>query len=450
VLDKRYLRENPEEARGRLAQRGSAYLEPLERLLELDPERRTVQTELDRLKQERNVSSKEIGTLMQSGQTAEAAERKVYVKTVNERIALSEARFTALDDEERELLLALPNLCDPSVPEGPEDAAVVVSHAGTPRSFDFEPFDHVELCRRLQLVNFEAGARVAGSGFPFLIGAGAQLQRALISYMLDLHIREHGYTEVRPPFLVRPDAPLGTGQLPKFGDQMYHVYAEAGEIAEAQVEDIRASYYLVPTAEVPVANLYREQLLEQPSLPIRLCAYSPCFRVEAGSYGKDVRGLTRLHQFEKVELIRFADPHTSFDDLEQMTGEAERVLASLGLSTRRKLLPTGDMAFASAKTFDIEVYAPAAQQWLEVSSASNTTDFQSRRMNLRFRREAGGKPEFPHILNASGVALPRLMIALLETYQTVDGSVHLPDVLRPYFGADGVIAVPPAGAVPFV
>jgi seryl-tRNA synthetase len=275
------------------------------------------------------------------------------------------------------------------------------------------------------------------------------LQRALISFMLDVHISKHGCTELRPPFIVRPEVPLGTGQLPKFGDQMYHVYAEAGAMSEADASDVTASFYLIPTAEVPVANYYREQLLDQPRLPLKFCAYSPCFRVEAGSYGKDVRGLTRLHQFEKVELVRVADPQTSYDDLEEMTRQAEHILELLGLSYRRKLLPTGDMAFASAKTYDLEVYAPAAQQWLEVSSASNTTDYQARRMNLRFRREAGGKPEFPHLLNASGLALPRLMIAVLETYQTADGEVELPEILGRYLPSL-TITMPGADAPPFV
>jgi seryl-tRNA synthetase len=449
MLDRKFLREAPDAAKRQLGLRGADFAAAVDRFTQIDEERRTRQQEADALKQERNAASKEIGALMQSGQKDAAEERKAYVKTVNERIELADATLKDLEDEEQDLLLALPNLPHESVPEGPEDAAQIVATVDLGRRFDFEPLDHVELCRRLQLVNFEAGSRLSGSGFPVLTGWGAMLQRALISFMLDVHIAKHGYTEVRPPFLVRPEVPLGTGQLPKFGDQMYHVYAEAGEVSGNAAAEVSASYYLIPTAEVPVANIYREQLLEQPKLPVRFCAYSPCFRVEAGSYGKDVRGLTRLHQFEKVELVRIADPQTSYDDLEEMTRQAEHILELLGLSYRRKLLPTGDMAFASAKTYDLEVYAPAAEQWLEVSSASNTTDYQARRMNLRFRREAGGKPEFPHLLNASGLALPRLVIAVLETYQTAEGTVALPEILGRYLPS---LTITPPGedAPPFV
>jgi seryl-tRNA synthetase len=290
--------------------------------------------------------------------------------------------------------------------------------------------DHFDLGNRLGLFDFEAGVRVSGAGFPFMLGAGAMLQRALVNFMLDLHIREHGYTEVRPPFIVAPQSPLGTGQLPKFGHQMYHVHVwDESKEATPGAPD----FYLIPTAEVPVANFYREQILEQPVLPLKFCAYSPCFRVEAGSYGADVRGLKRLHQFEKVELVRVSDPETSWDDLEQMTREAEVVLERLGIPYRRKVLPTGDMAHGSAKTYDIELHAPLGG-WLEVSSASNTTDWQSRRANIRIRKEKEGKLEFPHLLNASGLALPRLMVAILELNQNDDGSVTVPEPLRPYLG----------------
>jgi seryl-tRNA synthetase len=472
--DRRYLRDNPAEAQARLTLRGPGYRDGLSRFAALDEERRSAQGELDALRQERNERSKAIGELMKSAQREQAEAARGEVRALGDRLAELETRFAALEAEEQELLLGLPNFPADGIPEGGEDAAVVVkqwrpgsvgaelappahyeSGLGGASSASTGKLDHVELCHRLQLVNFEAGTRLSGSGFPVLTGAGAMLQRALINFMLDVHIQRHGYTEVRPPFLVRPEVPLGTGNLPKFGDQMYRVLVGADgvrPVEEGQTPSaptLEPDFYLIPTAEVPIANIYREQILEQPTLPIKFCAHSPCFRVEAGSYGKDVRGLTRLHQFEKVELVRIADPETSWDDHEQMTAEAEYILETLGLAYRRKLLPTGDMAFASAKTYDLEVWAPGAAQWLEVSSASNTTDFQARRMNLRFRREAGGKPEHPHLLNASGLALPRLMIALLETYQTAEGNVALPEVLRGYM-PELEITPPGDGAVPFV
>ncbi|MBN2083188.1 serine--tRNA ligase [bacterium] len=448
MLDKKWLRDNPEEARQRLAQRGAAFAAQVDEFVANDETRRKTQVELDQLKNESNAASKQIGALMKEGKTPEADRAKDDVRKLKLRIAELDEIFSGCDERERELLLTMPNVTHPSVPEGGEDQAKLIGTTGEPRRFDFAPLDHVALCQRLELVNFEAGTRLAGGGFPVMAGQGALLQRALINFMLDLHVGEHGYTEMRPPFIVHPRCPLGTGQLPKFGSEMYHVYIEGAPAPD----DAAAGphYYLIPTAEVPVCNLYRDTILEAPVLPVKVCAYSPCWRVEAGSYGKEARGLTRVHQFEKVELVRFADPATSWDELEEMTSEAERVLERLGLAFRRIVLPTGDMAFGSAKTYDVEVYCPAEQKWREVSSASNTTDYQARRMNMRYRPAKGDKPVFPHILNASGVALPRLVIALIETHQTADGTVRLPEVLHKYMPEGLTELKPPVGGVPFV
>lgn len=446
MLDRKFLRESPQLAKDMLALRGDAFPPLVDRFVEIDEARRQQQVELDRLKAERNTASKAIGELMKAGQRELAEDKKAYAKTVNEHIAQLEAGFSMLEDEDRELLLSLPNLPSDSIPVGGEDKAEIVKTWGEPRQFGFTPRNHIELCERLQLVNFEAGVRLAGGGFPVMHGAGALLQRALINFMLDLHVMKHGYTELRPPFIVHPRCPEGTGQLPKFGAEMYHVYVE-GQPAPAGTAG--PHYYMIPTAEVAIANYYRDIILEAPALPLKLVAYSPCWRVEGGSYGKEARGLTRLHQFEKVELVRVADPQHSYADHEEMTREAETVLELLGLAYRRKVLPTGDMAFASAKTYDLEVYCPAEQAWREVSSASNTTDYQARRANVRMRRERGAKPEHPHLLNASGLALPRLVIALLEAHQTPEGNVSVPEALRKYMPGLSLL-LPPDSAAPCV
>jgi seryl-tRNA synthetase len=476
MLDKRLLRDDPDSVRATLARRGEQFADLLSAFALNDTRRREIQTELDAVRAKRNEISAQIGALMKAGNRAEGEARKAEAQEINTRVGQLESEFEQLDAVEQAVLLSLPNLPAGDIPTGGEDAAVVVKEWGELRRFEFTPFDHVELCQRLQLANFEAGARLSGSGFPVLTGQGAMLQRALINYMLDLHIGRHGYTEVRPPFIVRPHCATGTGNLPKFSDQMYEVrlprdgVPTSGRRNGEQDEDALTGgqhpshapdFYLIPTAEMPVANLYRDLILESPQLPIKLCAYSPCFRTEAGSYGKDARGLTRLHQFEKVELVRIAAPDASWDSHEQMTREAETVLEELALPYRRKLLPSGDMAFASAKTYDLEVYCPAEGEWREVSSISNTTDYQSRRMNLRIRStgdgarattdgvRATGKPEHPHLLNASGLALPRLMIALLETYQTAAGTVAVPAVLRNYMPGIQELT-PPSGGPPFV
>jgi len=460
MLDRKLLRDNLETMQAALARRGVQFAALAERLVAIDEQRRKAQLELDTLRAEKNAASKQIGQLMIAGQRDEATELKRHVAHLDDLLASMEREHAEMAAEADTLALELPNLPCESIPTGGEEAAVIVKQWGEPRKFDFTPLDHLALCARLNLVNFEAGARLAGSGFPVMVGLGAQLQRALINFMLDQHIA-HGYTEIRPPFVVAPRCPLGTGQLPKFGAEMYHVQVAVQLTADTLPSPTMPpsltgepvgrwpDYYLIPTAEVPVVNYYREQILEAPRLPLKFCAYSPCWRVEGGSYGKEARGLTRLHQFEKVELVRVADPQHSWEDHEEMTAEAEGILELLGLAYRRKLLPSGDMAFASAKTYDLEVLCPAEDAWREVSSASNTTDWQARRANIRYRPERGAKPEFPHMLNASGLALPRLVIAVLETYQTAAGNVAVPAPLQPYFGGLKLLT-PPDSGVPFI
>jgi seryl-tRNA synthetase len=427
MLNKQAIRNDPAWFKEKLAQRGDGYGVLVDRLLSVDEERRAAQSHLDDKRQTSNQASKEVGALFKAGEQEQANELKARLQELKAEIKGLEQRFNIFNEQEHELLLALPNITLDDVPVGDEDNARTISEPGTLPTFDFSPRDHVELCEINQLVNFEAGSRIAGSGFPVMSGNGALLQRALISFMLDTHLA-HGYTELRPPFIVSPHCAEGTGQLPKFGDEMYHVsIARDGGYPE------QPDYYLIPTAEVPLVNYYRGQILETPKLPLKYCAYSPCWRVEAGSYGKEARGLTRLHQFEKVELVVMSARDSSAAAHDMITQDSERILELLGLTYRRILLPSGDMAFGSAKTYDLEVYCPGEGAWREVSSASNTTDYQSRRANIRYRDDAGGKPEYPHMLNSSGVALPRLVIALLETYQREDGSIRLPDVLVPYF-----------------
>ncbi|HEV3051795.1 MAG TPA: serine--tRNA ligase, partial [Longimicrobium sp.] len=335
-----------------------------------------------------------------------------------------DARLREVEGESDDILLRIPNLPDPSLPLGGEEANAVVRTWGEPRSFAFTPRPHWEIAAELGILDLAAGAKVAGSGFPVYKGMGARLQRALINFFLDLHTREHGYTEVEPPFVVTRESMQGTGQYPKF--------VEDGD-AYFLPED---GLYLIPTSEVPVTNLHRDELLDAGQLPITYTAYSPCFRREAGSAGKDTRGLLRVHQFDKVEMVRFERPEDSDAALETLTGHAERVLQLLGLPYRALLLASGDVGFSARKTVDLEVWAPGVDKWLEVSSASNFGDFQARRANIRYRPEAGAKPEFVHTLNASGVALPRTVVALLENGQQEDGSVVIPEPLRPYLGTD--------------
>jgi seryl-tRNA synthetase len=425
MLDIRRLREERDAVLERLEVRGKPELRGLvERALELDERRRDLVTEADALKAERNAVSPRVGELKKARQDAEAERIILVMRRLAERISGLDLVLSGVDQQLRDTLLQIPNVPEPDVPAGSETDNVVLREWGEMRDPGFEPRPHWELGQELGILDFARGAKVAGTGFPLLVGAGARLERALIDFMLDLHAREHGYVEVSPPLLVNQQAALGTGHLPKFGDDMYWVQEDG--------------FYLVPTAEVPVTNLHAGELLAAGVVPLRYVAYTPCFRREAGAHGKDTRGLIRLHQFDKVELVRFERPEASRGALEELTRHAEVVLQRLGLRYRVVLLAGGDLGFSNAKTYDLEVWAPGTGRWLEVSSCSLYTDYQARRADIRFRPEPHAKPEFVHTLNGSGVALPRTMIALLESYQEADGSIELPPVLAERMGVERI------------
>ncbi|AKJ65708.1 serine--tRNA ligase [Kiritimatiella glycovorans] len=415
MLDIKRIRKEPEEVRRRLASRGvAAALDPV---LKLDEQRRTLISESEELKAERKRRSPEIGKLKKEGRDTRALQEEI--RGMGDRIRALDEQCRGIEAELEQQLLSLPNLPHGSVPAGEDETAnPEISRSGEIPPFAFEPRPHWDLGARLGILDLERGAKLSGSGFPLLIGAGARLSRALVQFMLDLHTTEHGYTEVAPPFVVNADCMTGTGQLPKFREDMY--CTEGDEL------------FLIPTAEVPLTNIYREEILEGP-LPVRLTAYTPCFRREAGAAGRDTRGLIRVHQFDKVELVKFARPETSCEELELLRADAEAVLQKLGLTYRVIELCTGDLGFGAAKCYDIELWAPAQERWLEVSSCSNFEDFQARRARIRFR-DGDGKPQLVHTLNGSGVALPRLIVAILEQNQREDGSVEVPGALRPYMG----------------
>jgi seryl-tRNA synthetase len=419
MLDLRLLRKDPGRVKSALAKRGDRELSTaVDRALALDEERREAIGEADDLKARRNQVSRTIGELKRKGEDAQELIREM--RAVGDRIGELDQVISAREEGIREVLLNLPNLPMDRVPAGGEDANQILRSWGEEPTFSFQPRPHWELGEALEILDLPRGAKVSGSGFPVLAGPGARLQRGLIDYMLDLHTREHDYRELRIPYLVTAETMTGTGQLPKFADESY--------LSE------KDGLWLIPTAEVPVTNLHRDEILEEEELPVRYTAYSPCFRREAGAAGKDTRGLLRVHQFDKVELVRYETPERSQEALEELTGEAERILKDLGLAYRVVLLAAGDLGFSSAVTYDLEVWAPGVEAWLEVSSCSVFTDYQARRANLRFRRGPGEKPEFLHTLNGSGLALPRLMVALLETHQEEDGSVELPEVLHDFVG----------------
>jgi len=433
MLDIKLLREKADWVRERLATRHAGDEARVTEILALDERRRSALTEAEQLKAARNSASKEIGALMGQKKTAEAEARKAEVRAIGDRIAELD-RVSADAETQRDGLMAMiPNLPHASVALG-RDAAdnPEIRVHGTPRGFDFKPLNHIELCERLRLIDFARGAKLSGSGFLLYTGWGARLERALINFLLDLHIHEHGYSEVAPPFIIGEHCMVGVGQFPKFRDQAYAVQ-------EGLDASTLGKLYLLPTAEAPVANIHREELLAESQLPIRYCAYSPCFRAEAGAAGVGTRGMIRVHQFDKVELIKVVSPETGYAELEAMVLNAEKVLQILGLHYRVINLCTGDMGFASSKTYDIEVWAPGQGSFLEVSSCSNTEDFQARRMNLRYK-SATGENRFPHILNGSGTALARLFVALVETHQQADGSIAIPEPLRPYLKADCIPA----------
>ncbi len=432
VLDIKYIRQEPDAARERLGQRGE---EPgkIDELLELDERRRSLVTEVENLQAERNAASKEIGALMGQGKQAEAEIKKSETRELGDRIDALNTQKSEADAAFHSLILTLPNLAHESVPVGPDESAneEIKVHGEKP-GFEFEPQGHVGLCDSLGLVDFERGAKLSGSGFLLYTGWGARLERAMIQYLLDLHVHEHGYTEVSPPFMVQAECMEGVGQFPKFLDQAYAVQ-------EGLDGETLGKRYLIPTAEAPVANLHRDEILGEDALPKYYCAYSPCFRAEAGAAGVATRGMIRVHQFDKVELIKIVKPDDGYAELEKMLTNAETVLQQLGLHYRVLALSSGDMGFAAAKTYDIEVWAPGQGSYLEVSSVSNTEDFQARRMKTRFKAEQGGN-QLPHILNGSGVALARLFVALIETHQQADGSIKIPEPLQPYLRTDTIPA----------
>lgn len=429
MLDPAYVREHLEEVRTGLRHRG---LDPdtiLGPFSELDAKRRELIPEVEGLKREQNTSGEEVARAKKQGQDPSG----IFAanKARGQRIKQLEAALEEVDQKRADLLMIVPNLPDVSVPVGTSAADNrEVRRQGEPRAFDFDPKPHWDVGPALGILDFERATRMSGARFSVLMGAGARLSRALINFMLELHTGEHGYTEVEPPFLVNSDALRGTGNLPKFEQDLFKI---AGDW----------DLYLIPTAEVPLTNLYRGDILDGRQLPLRYTAYTPCFRSEAGSYGADVRGLIRQHQFDKVELVKFTTPEQSFDELEKLTANAEEVLKRLELPYRTMLLCTGDMGFASAKTYDIEVWLPSQKTYREISSCSNTMAFQARRANIKFRPHGTGKVEYVHTLNGSGLAVGRTLIAILENYQQADGSVTIPAALRPHMGGLEVITPTP-------
>ena len=419
MLDLSWLRANLDAAADRLATRGFELNR--EEFRELDRQRRAAVTESEQLKAQRNSASAAIAKLRREGADTSAEQQKV--REIGDRIAALDDTVRELDDSFKGLLAGIPNLPHESVPVGKSsDDNVEVRRWGQPRQFDFEPKAHWDLGPELGILDLERASKVTGARFAVYWDLGAKLERALINFMLDVHTREHGYTEVLPPFMINSASLFGTGNLPKFADDLF----------KCENFDL----WLAPTAEVPVTNLYRDETLNADSLPIRLCAYTPCFRSEAGSYGRDVRGIIRQHQFQKVELVKFTRPEQSYDELEKLTRDAEHILERLGLPYRRVVLSTGDMGFSSAKTYDIEVWLPGQNGYKEISSCSNFEAFQARRANIRAK--SGKKSEYAHTLNGSGLAIGRTWVAIVENYQQRDGSVLVPEVLRPYLCTDRI------------
>src|SRR5918999_794771 len=419
MLDLNYVRGNLGRVRAALEARGFDAA-ALDDFAALDAERRRAIAESDSLNARRNASSREIGALMKEGRKEEAESRRKEVAELKERMAELDRARDAAERRMQELLAAVPNVPHESVPVGRDETAnVEVRQWGEAPRFDFEPQDHVDIGTRLGILDLERAAKIASARFAILRGAGAKLERALINFMLDVHTREHGYEETLPPFIVNREALFGTGQLPKFEADLF------------KLQDDR-ELYLIPTAEVPVTNYHRDEILDASQLPMRWAAYTPCFRSEAGSYGRDTRGVIRQHQFEKVELVKYALPENSYEELESLTRDAETILQRLNLHYRVVTLSTADIGFAGAKTYDIEVWLPSQNTFREISSCSNYESFQARRAQIRFRRTPGARPEYVHTLNGSGLAVGRTWVAILENYQQADGSILIPEALRPY------------------
>ena len=416
MLDIKFIRENPDVVRTALQNRHSG--DSIDDILVLDEKRRGLLVEVEKLKARRNEVSKEIGRTREKPPALLEEMRQI-----GDRIKAFDEQIASTEKELYDQLLRLPNIQHQSVPlgEGSEDNKTI-RQWGEQKKFDFEPKPHWDLGEALDIIDFERGVKLSGTRFYVLKGKGAQLQRAVINFMLDLHVKEHGYTEIMPPYMVKKECMYGSGNLPKFADNLYH--------------DAEEDYWFVPTAEVPLTNLFRDEILPPGSLPIYYVAHTACFRREKMSAGKDTRGIKRGHQFDKVEMYKFVSPETSYDELEKLVDNAEDVARRLGLTYRVLSLCTGDIGFASSKTYDIEMWAPGCNEWLEVSSCSNCIDFQARRTNIRFRSEKGAKTQFVHTLNGSGMALPRVMISIIENYQQADGSIVVPEVLRPYTGFD--------------
>ncbi len=417
MLDLKFIRENPDLVKKAIELKKEK--DHVDEILKLDERRRELIKIGDALKARRNDVTEEIANLKKRGE--DASELIEEMRKVSDEIKKIDSELKEVEMQLENLLLWIPNIPHESVPVGKDaNDNVVVRTWGEIQEFDFEIKDHLTLGKKLGIIDFERGAKLTGSGFPLYIGKGATLERALINFMLDLHIQKHGYVEVFPPFLVNEASMRGTGQIPKLKEDMYY----------CPEDDL----YLIPTAEVPVTNIHRDEILDISELPKKYVAYSACFRREAGSWGRETRGFLRVHQFNKVELVKFTTPETSYDELESLVNDAEEVLQLLNIPYRVVLLCTGDMSFASAKTYDIEVWSPAEKKWLEASSCSNFEDFQARRMNVRFKRDKKSKPEFVHTLNGSGLATSRLMVALLENYQTPEGKIIVPKVLHKYTG----------------
>ncbi len=422
MLDLNYLRENIETARRRLAGRG--FLLDVETFQRLDGERKSIIYEVERLRQRRNSASEDIAKLLR--EKVDVTDKRNEMKLVSQQIKDKEDALRTVEGNLFQFAATIPNLPDPAVPVGPTDEQnVEVRRAGDPPRFDFPPKAHWDLCPPLGILDLDRATKIAGSRFPLLAGMGARLERALINFMLDIHTNEHGYKEVLPPFMANSDSLFGTSNLPKFEGDLF------------KVRD--TDYYLVPTAEVPVTNIYREDIIDGERLPIKFTAYTPCFRSEAGSYGKDVRGIFRQHQFNKVELVKFTRPEDSNAELESLVAAAEEILKRLKLAYRVVIHSTGDMSFAASKSYDIEVWLPGQNSYREISSCSNFEDFQARRANIRYRPSGGGKVRFVHTLNGSGLAIGRTWIAIMENYQQKDGTVVIPEALRTYIDGQSLI-----------